>query len=176
MNMHYQSVHRKGWSCGREKSQRGITLLVSLIMLAVLALFGVSAIRSSLVNLRIAGNNQYQIEAQIAAQRAVDDVISSLNTFTAPSATDIVFSDTASTPAGPAIDATGGGKKFDVTISAPKCVFIKAADGYSYSLAAQAPKNTTWRITSTATDAETGAAVVIRQGVKVQLPTNATCN
>jgi Tfp pilus assembly protein PilX len=151
--------------------QRGSTLLISLIMLAVLALFAVSSIRGSLVNLRIAGNSQYQLEAQMAAQRAIDDFVSSLDSFANPRTVNLVYSTTANT----GIDATGGGNAYNVTVAPPKCVYIKAVAGYSYSLAGQAPKDTTWRITSTATDVGSGAVLVINQGVKVVLPATATC-
>lgn len=55
--------------------QRGMTLVVSLIMLAVLTLLVVSAIRFGNVNLKIAGNVQSEVEATAAAQVAVEQVI-----------------------------------------------------------------------------------------------------
>ena len=148
-----------------QHTQRGSTLLISLIMLAVLALFAVSAIRSSLVSLKIAGNTQYKLEAQTAAQRAIDDFVSVLSNFTTPPAASATAT----------VDATGGGANYTVSISAPKCVYIKAVPGYSYSLASQAPKDTSWRLTSTASDSATGAQVTINQGVKVVLPAGTTC-
>ena len=170
--MREQATYRKSaMPTARPLLQRGTTLLISLIMLAVLTLFATSAIRGSLVNLRIAGNGQYQLEAQMAAQRAIDDFVSSLSSFTSPSAVDLVYSTAANT----GIDATGGGNAYNVTVSPPKCVYIKAVPGYSYSLAAQAPKDTIWRIRSAANDSKSGAAVVINQGVKVALPVSATC-
>jgi Tfp pilus assembly protein PilX len=135
-------------------------------MLAVLALFGVSAIRSSLVNLRIAGNSQLQLEASAAAQRAIDARISSLATFTGtPAQTSGSF------------DATGAGQNYSVTVSAPKCVYVKAAPGFSYLVADQAPKDTTWRISAVAQANDgSGVQVTLNEGIKVRLPTNATCN
>lgn len=157
-----------GASRGRRiaRGQRGATLLISLIMLAVLALFGISAIRSSLVNLRIAGNSQLQLEAAAAAQRAIDARISSLATFTgAPAATSGNF------------DATGAGQNYSVSVAAPKCVYTKAAPGYSYLTADQAPKDTTWRITAVAQATDgSGVQVTLTEGIKVRLPVTATCN
>lgn len=56
--------------------QHGVTLLVTLIMLVVLTLLVVSAVRSSTINLRIAGNTQMQEEATASAQQAIEQVIS----------------------------------------------------------------------------------------------------
>ena len=58
-------------------SQRGITLLVSLIMLVVLTLFALSIINLSNINLRIAGNMEMKRETESVAQRGVDDVLKS---------------------------------------------------------------------------------------------------
>ena len=144
-------------------SQRGATLIIALILLVVLTLFGISAISTGIMNLRIARNTQVATEAQMAAQRVIDTQISSLATFT--------------TPAGSTsnVDATGAGTTYSVAFSAPDCLYIRPAPGYSYSLAPLAPKDTTWRVVATATDAGTGAGVRVTQGVKVRLPNNATC-
>lgn len=55
--------------------QRGITLLVSMIMLIVLTLLVVSAIRFGNVNLRIANNTQAKAEATAAANVALEQVL-----------------------------------------------------------------------------------------------------
>jgi type II secretory pathway pseudopilin PulG len=148
------------------RAQRGATLVIALIMLVVLTLFGISAISTGVVNLRIARNTQMASEAQLAAQRVIDTQISSLATFTAP---------TASTST---VDASGGGTAYSVAFAVPDCIYIKQADGYSYPPpggTSIAPKDTTWRLVATATDAATGARLTVQQGVKVRLPTSATC-
>lgn len=148
------------------RAQRGATLVIALILLVILTLFGISAISTGLINLRIARNTQVVTEAQMAAQRVIDAKISDLASFTSPASA-------AST--GVAIDATGGGTTYSVSFAQPDCFYIKPAPGYSYALAPQAPKDTTWRLVATATDTSTGASVEVRQGVKVRLPVNATC-
>lgn len=55
--------------------QRGITLIVSLIMLVVLTLLVVAAMRFGNMNLKIAGNVQAEAEASSAAQMAVEQVL-----------------------------------------------------------------------------------------------------
>lgn len=65
-----------------KNQQRGVTLIVALVMLVVLTLLVISAIRSSNTNLRIAGNMQMQGEAAAAAQQAIEQILS--GNFTAP--------------------------------------------------------------------------------------------
>jgi hypothetical protein len=59
------------------RSQQGIVLILSLIMLMVLTLIAVSAIRLSTVNLRSVANAQSRTEAMSTAQRTVDLILSS---------------------------------------------------------------------------------------------------
>lgn len=56
--------------------QKGVTLIIGLIMLLVLTLLVVSAVRFGSTNLRIAGNMQVQTEAAAAAQQAIEKVLS----------------------------------------------------------------------------------------------------
>jgi Tfp pilus assembly protein PilX len=56
--------------------QRGIVLILSLIMLVVLTLLAISAIRLSTVNLRAVANAQVRSEAMSAAQRTIDQILS----------------------------------------------------------------------------------------------------
>ncbi|MBW8830081.1 MAG: pilus assembly PilX N-terminal domain-containing protein [Burkholderiales bacterium] len=56
---------------------RGITLILSLIMLAALAMLAMSAVNTSMSNMRIVGNTQARHEVLSAAQAAVELTISS---------------------------------------------------------------------------------------------------
>src|SRR5258706_13068838 len=58
-------------------SQQGATLIVSLIMLVVITLFAISAINLSSMNLKIAGNMQTQRLMEMAAQDAIERMVSS---------------------------------------------------------------------------------------------------
>ncbi len=58
-------------------SQRGVTLIVALIMLVALAMLAIWAFNSSTTNLRVVGNTQARQEALAAAQAAVEQTISS---------------------------------------------------------------------------------------------------
>lgn len=56
--------------------QRGVTLIVALIMLAALALMAAWAVRSGINNVRIVGNGQARQEAFSAAQAAIERILS----------------------------------------------------------------------------------------------------
>lgn len=57
--------------------QRGATLLVAMIFLVVLTLIVISAIRTTNVNTRIVNNMQTQDEAEGAAQKTIEEAITS---------------------------------------------------------------------------------------------------
>src|SRR5450759_2379551 len=59
--------------------QRGSTLLVALIMLVLLTLIAVSAINSTTSSIQVVGNAQFQQEANAAAQKAIEIVLSNSN-------------------------------------------------------------------------------------------------
>jgi len=58
------------------QTQRGATLVVALIMLVLLTLFAVSAMNTSIVNLKVVGNMQERSGALAATQQAIETVIS----------------------------------------------------------------------------------------------------
>lgn len=55
--------------------QRGLTLIVSLIMLVVITLLAVYAIRSGNLSLKIVGNSQRQAEADAATDQVIEQVL-----------------------------------------------------------------------------------------------------
>ena len=57
-------------------SQQGATLLVTMIMLIMLTLFALSAMNTSIVNLRMVGNMQNRSEALDATQKTIETTIS----------------------------------------------------------------------------------------------------
>ena len=59
------------------RRQRGVTLIIALIMLAALALLSVWSLNVGTTNLRVVGNTQARQEALAAAQVAVENTISS---------------------------------------------------------------------------------------------------
>lgn len=141
--------------------QRGMTLAVGLIMLLVLTLFALAAMRLSTSSLRTVGNMQITSEAASAAQTAIEQVLSSTTAFTAPA------SQTITVP----VNRTD----FSVAVAAPVCIRAVPISGNSFNNQALALQDTYWDVQATATDTQSGASVVIHQGVRVRLSSTATC-
>ena len=98
------------------RGQAGSALIISLIMLTLLTLFVLSAINSGTVNLRIAGNTQMQDEARAAAQRGIEQVVSSYANFD-PTPTGLV-----ATPISINNDTLNNSGNYSVTVQAPVCL------------------------------------------------------
>lgn len=99
----------------RGSNQRGLTLIVSLIMLVVLTLIVVSAVRFGNINLRIAGNAQAEAEALAAAQVVLESAVAEIDAAT--NINDIV--------ARPAVAQSTGGATYTVAITAPACTVTR---------------------------------------------------
>lgn len=112
-------------------SQRGVILIVSLIMLIALTLLGVSVINLSTVNLRIVNNMQVKMEAVSSAQRMIDRVLS---TDFSESAARIVA--VAGTTA-----VSVGGQSYDVTLRRPCVVGLSTINVNELVDASGNPKN-----------------------------------
>jgi hypothetical protein len=165
------------------RAERGMTLLISLIMLLVITMFVVSMVRIGNTNAIIVANMraqkavdseaQQQIEIAINQFSYFDDVIQASGTWASgtSAATNgyITAADlwSAYKPSGattqPAMQST------DVKIYRPQCVYYAPASGYS-ALSGVAPQDTYWDIMATATDSKTGASTEIHQGIQMRLP------
>jgi Tfp pilus assembly protein PilX len=139
-------------------TQRGTALLVSLIMLVVLTLFAISAISTSIVNLKIVGNVQVEKTMSESVQQAIEQFLSNPANFSTPPTT----ATTVNINSGTMNDAT-------VTVSPPTCLGSTPAAGYSLTFPL-APQDTVWEVQANVTNAATGATEEARQGVKVRLP------
>lgn len=159
--------------------QRGVVLILSLIMLMVLTLIAVSAIRLSTVNLRTVANSQSRNEAMSTAQRTIDLVLSS--NFTTN------IAGTAST-----VTVTEGGKNYTVVIARP-CL-VRSAPVLNIALPSPEPappgkqcgpypmctcrqggtsysqcSDTIWQIQASSSSGWFGANVSITQGTGIRM-------
>jgi hypothetical protein len=165
----------------RRDAQRGMSLLVGLIMLVMLTLFAISAFNVSNVNLRVAGNMQVQQESLVAAQTATEQVLNSPQ-----------FIKT--TPPDAVVDLNGASYTVKFT-PAPACTGIvdipsedldptneedlncipSAALRQSGIFISGRPlppsycANTTWDVTAKVADANSGADTTMTQGVGVRV-------
>ena len=147
------------------RSQRGATLLVTLIMLVVLTLFAVTGFNLSSVNLKIVGNFQQGKEAESVVQDALERVLSTVSLFAAPAA---VCLPSGSAPTGTVPNLTCAAAT-DVLIDKPSCNYSTAATGYTKKLGELTPEDTHWQVRASYTDPLTKAAAAVVQGVAVRM-------
>ncbi|MDH5177340.1 MAG: hypothetical protein OEX15_11835 [Gammaproteobacteria bacterium] len=145
------------------QTQRGAALIVGLIMLVLITIMLLAALTLSTSGFRSVSNMQFREEAIAAANRAIDQVISS--NFTADPTGEEINVD---------IDADGD-TDYTVVIDEPQCVTATQAFGADPSSLSLPPSmtvastwNTVWDIRATvAPDSNAGgAAVVVRAGVR----------
>jgi hypothetical protein len=146
------------------RAQRGATLVVGLIMLVLLTLVVTTAFMMSSGNLKAVGNMQFRDEAIAAANVAIEQVIST--NFTGLPVASVVPVD---------IDQDGF-SDYTVTVNAPVCIqavpvggTVATLSGVTSGVPSSADWNTVWDIEALVDNATTGAAVVIRQGVRRRL-------
>lgn len=154
------------------RRQRGVTLLISLIMLLVLTLFAVSMIRLSNTDVVVVGNMQSQRALEAVAQQAIETDLNSAAFYNdqingtgcwASSATSATFGSSSCFSGA----STNG---YTVTLDKPKCIYTQKSTGYS-AISNVAPDDDFFEVEATATDPLTGATTDVVQGVKVTLPT-----
>ncbi len=153
--------------------QQGATLITALVMLIVLTLLVVSAIRSSTVNLRVAGNMQIQQENVHAAQQATETYIS--NDFT-------------QNPVTASINVTINGVTYPGNVAKPTCfgtvpLQVSQAPQGCRGSNKYDPNNTSqtdcssqqWDVTTTVYDPTTNAQTTVHQGISSTVPKSTQC-
>jgi hypothetical protein len=145
----------------RTRTQRGATLVVSLIMLVVLTLLVLASLASSNNNVRVVGNMQAQRQLEAMAQKAIEDRITNLTFFRdAIDDTGVWAGGTA------AIDVVDDA--YNIRIFRPRCVYTSAEEGSS-ALNPLVPEMTSWSVRAVATDPFSGGRVEISQGVRMRM-------
>lgn len=150
--------------------QRGATLIVGLIMLVLITLIVVNAYTMSSSNLKSVGNMQVREEAIAAANEVIELKVSSAFTNAPAAAAESLNVDI----------NKDGTTDYVVAFSVPTCVrailvpAVSGSESGTETIVNGVPLtipnwNTDWDTDSTVTDAGSGAAVRIRQGVRVKL-------
>lgn len=161
------------------RAQRGITMLIAMIILVMVTLLAVTSFRVSNTNLKIVSSMQGRQEAVASAQAAIEETISSAYFTEEPTLV-------AATPV--LIDLNYDGvTDYTVTIAKPECQRSRP------TLAAQLDLNnvndrkclgtarigagqiasfcsdTIWEVAATTSDKVTGASTTVRQGVGLRV-------
>jgi Tfp pilus assembly protein PilX len=159
-------------------SQRGMTLVIVLIMLVMITLFVVTMVRLTSTNASVVGNMQAQKVVETEAQQAIEIAVNKFEFFNDALNNQNAWPSTASY-----IDATtlwstyapsGAGTaapntQSTIKVFRPQCVYAAPASGYS-ALSTVSPQDSTWDIKITAEDGTTGATSEMHQGIKMRLP------
>ena len=172
--------------------QRGMTLLVALIMLVLMTLFAVTTFNLGKSSMQVVGNMQQRTQAMSAAQSTVEEVISSTDfTLTPASALRLPC---LGTPNRRCADVNGsGGNDITVTLTpAPRCVSSKTIPNASLNLSSTNDAgcstgvsqnfgiigaatgdslcaNSMWELNAVAVDNVTQARASVTQGVTVRV-------
>lgn len=142
--------------------QRGATLVVGLIMLALITVMVTTAFTLSNTNIKVVGNMQFRDEAIAAVNKAIEQVIAS--PFTVSPLAQTLESDI----------NNDGTSDYTVAVATPVCVratpvgiTTKSSISLGKSMSMVNDWNTVWEINASVTDAATGASVRAVSGVRV---------
>jgi len=161
------------------RSQRGMTLLIAIIMLLVMTMFVVSMVKIGNTNSAIVANMraqksvdaeaQQQIEIALNQYQFFDDVIQRTGAWVTASTTYITAADLWTTYKPSGATTASATQSTDLKVYRPQCLYFQPAAGYS-ALSGVAPQDTYWDIQATASDSKTGASTEIHQGIQIRLP------
>lgn len=153
--------------------QKGISLIVGMIMLMLITLATTVAFNLSTVNFKVVSNMQFRDEAIAAANKGLEQAI---NTVFSTGFTSLPTSPTIYT-----LDINNDGKpEYSISIGIPECIQSSqvagggGTEGSSQSLGNNFSANdpfysTQWDIAATVTDSVSGTSIEIHQGVRVSL-------
>lgn len=177
-------------------AQRGVALLMGLIMLVVMTLFAVTIFKLGKGGLQIVGNMQLRNQAQAAAQSAIEEVLSTATFVTTPA--NAIRSPCGGVANKICVDVNGDGVTDVNVVVTPTCVSVKiipvaalsfsnANDvgclvGLSQEFGVSGASNNDslcanmlWDINAVATDPINNAQFSVNQGVAVRVSSSAVC-
>lgn len=160
--------------------QRGVVLLVALMMLLLVTLMVVSGFNLTQTNLKVVHNMESRQQAVQAANSALEEAISSARIVSSPAA---LFNVGCGQANNKCYDVNGdGANDITVTVSVPRCVTstpIKNTDlvmPRDSSCFTSGPNslcvNVVFELIATATDNLTGAQAVVTQGIAMRASVN----
>lgn len=163
--------------------QRGVVLLVGLVMLLMVTLMAISGFNMVKVNQQVASNMESRAQAMVAANAALEEAISATLFFSQPGN---IFVNSCGSANTKCYDFNADGTNdVTVTVGNPGCVIVtpilnntlditKASDvgciieGAAESLCV----DSVWNLEAVAVDNATGAQATVRQGVSVRVSMN----
>jgi hypothetical protein len=167
--------------------ERGITLLIVLIMLLVITLVSITSFKLSNANLQVVNNMQLRNQTKEAAQAAIEATVSTP-----------VFTTVPNIPVTTTVSVGGSGGSDIQVVTTPTCVAIQPIPNSALNLSnpddigcvsgvgqqngivgTNGPNsmcsNSVWNIEAVATDLSTNAKSTINQGEAVRVSSSASC-
>lgn len=150
------------------RQQRGLALIMALIMLALITGLVMSSLSMGISNVKAISNTQFRNQALAAVDAAIEQVVSSSFT-SAPASQEIL------------VDLNKDSEiDYRVTVAKPTCVQateVKSSTtapsslslGSAFSSTIPGYFITTWDLDASVSDVKTGSDVRIHQGVRVKL-------
>ncbi|MEY4193785.1 MAG: hypothetical protein RLZZ226_153 [Pseudomonadota bacterium] len=135
-------------------SQRGVVLVVSLLLLALLSVLTVTALHVDTTQLRIIANMQDESSLEALTRAELDQAVEQRQWLQNPTCN-------------PAPYRTVDDHEFD--LDEPRCLQVQAASGSS-ALADTRLEQSLWELRIKGRDNRTGNEMVMRQGVMLYLP------
>jgi len=176
-----------------QQRQSGATLIVALIFLVIFLLMVVSLVSSSVVNVKVAANEQHSVEARSAAQQGIEQVISQDFTANPAAAAATVpvdvsgdgVADYNAVVAKPVCESSAPVKSVDLDVTKPDDVGCFVGSGsQGNGVLTDASSNganslcyaTQWDVAATVNDSgATGASATVHQGIAVRVPVGTAC-
>jgi len=176
--------------------QRGITMILVMVMLVLLTLLAITTFNLGTSSLQIVGNFQHRSEALAAAQEAIEQALSTTRLITNPSSIFLTPCTVANTLC---VDVNGDGTN-DISvrlIPQPTCVKAQSVPNAQLNFAnaedlacsvgpaqgtfgisgvptgASQCTDSIWEARAEATDLKTSANVAVTEGVAVRVPSTA---
>lgn len=176
----------------RFQRQRGVTLVVALIMLVIISMLAMTTFNLGKSSIQVVSNMQSRDEGIAASQQVIDEVLSNKLFFETPQA---ALSQPCQGPNTRCLDVNGDGQADVTTVLSPQPACIKARTIKSRELNLDLDDDkgciqgdpqgqfgvenavtgnsmcalSTWEIAATSTDAVTETSVTVVQGVNVRV-------
>ncbi|MBT8768995.1 hypothetical protein [Metapseudomonas boanensis] len=164
------------------KQERGVVLLVALIMLLLVTLLAISGFNLTQTNLKVIHNMESRNLSKHAANAAIEEAISSAQFIKTPGS---VFLTSCEESNRKCYDFNGD-KAVDIAVKldTPSCVIVipiknselnldNAKDASCFIPGENSMcVNSVWELLATATDLVTGAEVTVRQGIAIRATSN----
>lgn len=163
------------------RRQRGLTLVIAMVMLVILTLFGVAMIKLGANSLEVVNNMQAQKATEAAAQVVLENTVSSMKAFkdavtlNASGGTIVCGKNAAGTDVNWTLTSgkwvcNTAANSYTVMVWLPECIYFEPAPGYALDETPGyvPPEDTNWDIKAVATDSLSGAESEVHQGVRIR--------